>query len=260
MTRAAEAAAILWDHWRRGARIDALPASCRPATRAEGYAVQAEIGRLTGFVAAGWKIAATSLAGQQHINVDGPLAGRLYADRRLTSGTPVSLAGNVMNVAEPEFAFRIAAALPRRASAYTVDEVLAATASLHPAIEVPDSRYVDFTAVGAAQLIADTACACWFLIGHAAPASWRDVDLARHAVHAYRNGEPAGDGGGFNVLGDPRVALAWLANELAQYGPGLQPGDVVITGTCVKPVAVMPGDTVAMDFGALGSIAASFVS
>ena len=34
---------------------------------------------------------------------------------------------------------------------------LAAVATLHPAIEVPDSRYDDFTRVGAPQLIADNA-------------------------------------------------------------------------------------------------------
>ena len=57
---------------------------------------------------AGWKIAATSLAGQKHINVDGPLAGRLLAGRELQPGTPVPLAGNLMRVAEAEFAFTMA--------------------------------------------------------------------------------------------------------------------------------------------------------
>ena len=42
-------------------------------------------------------------------------------------------------------------------------------ATLHPAIEIPDSRYDDFTIVGAAQLIADDACAHYFVLGDAAP-------------------------------------------------------------------------------------------
>ena len=62
-------------------------------------------------------------------------------------------------VAEAEFAFRMAVDLPPRGRAYAVDQVLAAVATLHPAIEVPDSRYDDFTLVGAAQLIADNSCA-----------------------------------------------------------------------------------------------------
>jgi 2-keto-4-pentenoate hydratase len=258
VSRATDAATVLLSHWQRGTRIDSIPPACRPATRLEGYSVQAEIGRLSGFTPAGWKIAATSPAGQRHINVDGPLAGRLYAERRLAPSTPVRLAGNIMNVAEAEFAFRLGRSLPPTGVPYAADDVIDAVASLHPAIEVPDSRFTDFSAVGAAQLIADTACACWFVLGPEAPRQWRTVDLAAHRVQARRNGEPAGDGAGANVLGDPRIALTWLANELAALGLGLQTGDVVISGTCLTPVSVAPGDSVAMDFGALGTIGATF--
>ena len=166
---AAEAAAILWENWQRTTHIEELPASCRPATRRDGYDIQAEVARLSGYNVVGWKIAATSQAGQKHINVDGPLAGRLLSGRQLPEGSRVPLENNVMNVAEAEFAFRMARALPPRPEPYSVDEVLTAVASLHPAIEVPDSRYAEFVRVGGPQLIADTACACWFMVGGGAP-------------------------------------------------------------------------------------------
>ena len=168
-----EAAAILWDSWRSSTRISELPARCRPQDRAAGYAIQAEVARLSGQPVIGWKIAATSAAGQKHIKVDGPLAGRLLAERRLDDGAMVPLEGNVMNVAEAEFAFRMKSALPKRPDPFVVQEVVAAVASVHPAIEVPDSRYHDFACVGAPQLIADTACACWFVLGAPAPLDWR---------------------------------------------------------------------------------------
>ena len=253
------AAAILWRHWQQSTRLDELPPRCRPGSRAEGYAIQAEVAKLSGQKTVGWKIAATSAAGQQHIHVDGPMAGCLLAARALDSGAGISLAGNHMNVAEAEFAFRMGRSLPKRAEPYGVAEVLDAVASLHLAIEVPDSRYADFTRVGAAQLIADVACACWFVIGPAARADWRKRDLAQHSVAAYCNGVLAGQGSGANVLGDPRSALAWIAGELCTYGDGLRAGDVVITGTCVKPVSVSAGDSVKMDFGALGVMEAGFV-
>jgi 2-keto-4-pentenoate hydratase len=148
--------------------------------------------------------------------------------------------------------------LPKRADVYSVAEVLAAVDSLHPAIEVPDSRYQDFTRVGAAQLIADVACACWFAIGAATRADWRAVDLARHRVVAYRNGALAAQGSGANVLEDPRSALAWIANELNTHGGGLSAGDVVMTGTCVTPVPVSAGDSFRADFGALGALGVDF--
>ena len=252
------AAAMLLRHWQQSTRLEALPAHCRPQSRAEGYAIQAELAALSGQDRVGWKIAATSVAGQQHVQIDGPIAGCLLAARALEDGARVALAGNHMKVAEAEFAFRMGANLPRRAESYSVAEVMAAVATLHPAIEVPDSRYEDFTRVGAAQLIADVACACWFVIGPATRADWRAIDLAQHGVRAYRNGALAGQGCGANVLGDPRVALAWIANELCSHGAGLRAGEVVITGTCLTPVPVAAGDSVRMEFGELGALEAAF--
>ncbi len=252
------AAATLWQHWQQSTRFDELPAHCRPGNRAEAYAIQAEVAKLSGMSIVGWKIAATSTAGQRHIHVDGPLAGCLLSARALEAGASVSLAGNHMKVAEAEFAFRMGRHLPKRAESYSVAEVLDAVASLHPAIEVPDSRYEDFTRVGADQLIADVACACWFALGPATRADWRVIDLAQHSVTACRNGALAAQGSGANVLGDPRSALAWVANELSAYGNGLRAGDVVITGTCLTPVPVSAGDSVKADFGEFGVLEVAF--
>jgi 2-keto-4-pentenoate hydratase len=59
-------------------------------------------------------------------------------------------------------------------------------------------------------------------------------------------------------LGDPRLALTWLANELISHGMCLREGDTVITGTCVVPVVVSEGDAIEADFGVLGQITAHF--
>src|SRR5215213_1952800 len=130
----ASAADIVWEHWRDGRRMAALPEPLRPRTRADGYAIQGALAARSPHPIFGWKIAATSVAGQRHINVDGPLAGRLFRERVFEPGAEVPLAGNSMRVAEAEFAFRMAADLPPRGTAYTVDEVLDAVATLHPAI------------------------------------------------------------------------------------------------------------------------------
>jgi 2-keto-4-pentenoate hydratase len=251
-----EAAAILWRNWRESTRIDELPSHCRPGDRAAGYAIQAELARLSGQAVAGWKIAATSLAGQKHIGVDGPLAGRLLNLRVLESGAGVSMQDNLMQVAEVEFAFRFGHPLPKRDAPYAAEEVLAAVESLHPAIEIPDSRYHDFARVGAPQLIADDACACWFVLGAATTADWRGRDLVGHEVLVYRNGDLAAMGSGANVLGDPRLALAWIANELSRFSDGLRAGDVVTTGTCIAPIPIAAGDRLRADFGEFGLVEA----
>jgi len=248
-----QASDILHAHWMGGTRLDALPEALRPQTRAEGYAVQALLEPRSAARPFGWKIAATSAAGQAHINVDGPLAGRILQERLIEVGGTCPFGANHMKVAELEFAFRMARRLePGRT--YETGEVLDAVASLHLAIEIPDSRYDLFEKAGAPQLIADNACANWFAVGPAAPDVWRDLDLAAHQVTGFVNDGPPQPGVGSNVLGDPRVALAWLANELSQHGIALEAGQTVSTGTCVAPMAIAPGDHVRGDFGVLGTI------
>jgi 2-keto-4-pentenoate hydratase len=198
------AAATLWEHWQQSRRLRELPERSRPSTRADGYAIQSRLAGLSGQAVVGWKIAATSAAGQAHIRVDGPLAGRLLDARVLERDAVIPLDGNLMRVAEAD------------------------------------------------------ACACWFILGPAVTADWRAVDLAQHQVEGYRNAAVVARGSGANVLGDPRVALAWIANELRSLQDGLRAGQIVTTGTCIVPIAVAPGDRTRMDFGVLGSIDARF--
>ena len=260
MTEAQQQAAsdTLWNLWQQGERIAALSGENRPLTREDGYAIQARLEQRTAFPLFGWKIAATSKAGQAHIAVDGPLAGRLLAERVFENGSRLRFGSNHMRVAEAEFAFRLAVDLPPRTTRYGVDEVLAAVDSMHPAIEIPDSRYLDFTVVGAAQLIADNACAHHFVLGAAALGAWRSIDLRAHQVAGCVAGRLEREGIGANVLGDPREALTWLVNELSQLNITLRAGQVVTTGTCLVPLPIDPGDRVRCDFGELGAVEVSF--
>ena len=252
------AAQLLWNAWQAGRKLEQLPDACRPQTIEDGYAVQARLASSSGQSVSGWKIAATSQAGQAHIGVDGPLAGRLLAGKIGRSPTTLSLGANGMCVVELEFAFRLARDLPPRDYEYSMDEVMASVASLHPAIEVPDSRFLDFSTAGSAQLIADSACAGLFVWGSAATTDWRTRDLATHPVWLSLNGVRAGEGRGANVLGDPRIALTWLANELTVRADGLKAGQLVTTGTCIQPTDIAPGVRVLGDFGPLGRVEATF--
>jgi 2-keto-4-pentenoate hydratase len=247
----AAAAKTLHDHWQAGTKIRDLEPTLRPRDRAEGYAIQAAMERYGTMF--GWKIAATSEAGQRHINVAGPQAGRIFGERVVPNGGTAPMAGNEMRVGEPEFAFRIGRDLPPRSNTYSVEEVLAAVDTLHPAIELPDSRFADFVSAGEAQLIADNACAHLFVLGSPTAADWRAVDLVEHKPVVTLRGQRF-VGHGKNVLGDPRVALAWLANELRALGVTLKAGEVVTTGTCHPPLPIQSGDRFEADFGAFGRV------
>jgi 2-keto-4-pentenoate hydratase len=253
----AAASRILHDHWRAGTKLGNLEAPLRPRDRAEGYAIQARIESYSKGSLFGWKIAATSEAGQRHINVDGPMAGRILPETLIADGGTASMAGNEMRVAEPEFAFRMAEDLPPRSSPYSVREVVEAVDTLHPAIEIPDSRFRDFVRAGAAQIIADNACAHLFVLGAPTQSDWRALDLVEQKPVITLRGEKF-TGHGKNVLGDPRIALTWLANELRQLGVTLRAGEVVTTGTCHPPLPIQSGDLFEAGFGVIGTVSVAF--
>lgn len=263
MDRFRRAAALLWECAQSGRFIADLPAEIRPATRAEGYRVQAYWPQVAGERVVGWKIAATSEAGRQHIGVSGPLAGRILRSRVHLPGNAIPSLGNGMRVAEPEFGFAMAKDLAPRAAAYAVEEVLDAVDHVFPSVEIPSSRFADFVRAGEAQLLADDACAGRFVFGAPVDERWRALDLRGHQVHATvrRNGaivlERAGTGAA--ALGDPRVALTWLVNELSRLGLTLHAGEVVSTGTCMVPLPIAPGDAIAADYGELGRVELTFV-
>jgi len=254
ITRAAE---LLWRTRLAEKRIDALPQDIRPGSLAEGYAIQEAMLDIVGQPAIGWKIAATSAAGQKHIGVTEPLAGRLFRDFVLADGARRPIARNHMRVAEAEFAFTMARDLPPRGKAYEQREVIDAVAAMHLAIEIPDARYDVFDTIGAPSICADCAFHAWFVLGPEV-ADWRGLDLAKQPVRAWKKDAVVAEGSGANALGDPRIALTWLANHLNTRGLQLKAGEVITTGTCVKPVDVAAGDTVLMDYAALGKMSAGF--
>ena len=255
---ALEAARLLSDHWRAGRHVDDLPAACRPASRRDGARVQALWAGLTGSRIGGWKIAATSLAGQQHIGVSGPLAGPVFAHRVHGDGATLSLADNRMRVAECEVVFRFGRTLAPRAGGYSRAEVLAAVSALHPGIEAPDSRFLQFERAGEGQLIADCACCHDMVVGAPVAPDARVDDLPGLVVRARLSDGRSAEGVGRNVLTDPVVALVWLVNELSGNGCPVEAGHFVTTGACVPPIPVTPGVSVEADFGWLGRVGVRF--
>lgn len=253
LVRADGTAGVLWQAWTTGERITSLPDLLQPRTLAEGFAAQRRLAERAG-PSYGWKLAATAAAGQAHIGVDEPLPGPLFERFRHAPGDVVPSHDLHMAVAEAEFAFRMRDTVGPGTSAA---DLLDAVEALHVAVELPDSRFAAFEAAGAPQLLADAACASRFVLGPQIP-GWRELDLSTTCTALWINGEMAAQGSGAAVLGDPRTALAWLADALPGYGQALEAGSVVTTGTTTVPVPIAAGDTVRATFGdggALGELA-----
>lgn len=256
MSNPAAAAHHLAEHWLRREHTHALPEDCRPRSRVEGYAVQALWPALAGRIG-GWKIAATSLAGQRHIGVSGPLAGPVFASRVHADGVSLPLAGNRMRVAECEVVFGFKRPIAPRLQPWSREEVVAEVDSVMPGIEMPDSRFVHFESAGEAQLIADCACCHDMVLGRRLPS--RLDGLAHLEVRAQMSDGRLLEGSGRNVLGDPIEALLWFFNEMSGLGQRIEADQFLTTGACVTPIPVEPGQTLQADFGWLGPMKVSFV-
>jgi 2-keto-4-pentenoate hydratase len=252
--RIAAASECLLRHRQLNTRLENLAPHLLPQNKPEAYQIQALIEQQSTQPLAAWKLAATSIAGQKHIGVSGPLIGRYIAERVVPSGGVVPFGNNGMKVAEIEFAFRFGGDLPPRAKPYSAEEIFEAVASMHPAIEIPDSRFEHFECVGELSLIADNACAHWLCIGEAAPEHWRKLDLAAFAPTGQIRGKEPVTGRGANVLGSPYAAMTWFVNEMSSLGITARAGQVVSTGTCLVPMPISPGEHVTGDFGSLGKV------
>ncbi len=255
--RIERAAAALCEAEAKRAPLAELPADARPRDVAEAYAVQ---DRFAAFIGrpAGYTIAYITPAMQRQLGIPSPMFGRLFAERVFASPAELSVTRFNFVLVETEFAFRMARPLPPRAREYALEEVVAAVDAALPAFELADTRYRDYRKVAALDAVADNALGSHFVAG-ARVADFRELDLGAVEVTSTVNGREASRGTGANV-GSPLVALAWLANELARMGRGLEPGDLVTTGCCMELLELSAGDVAEADFGPLGRVRVAFTA
>lgn len=203
----------------------------------------------------GHKIGLTSRAMQEMLGVSEPDFGHLLDDMFVTSGDSVSASRFCAPRVEPEIAFVLEQAL--HGPDCEAQDVLAATRTVRPALEVIDSRVADWR-ITLADTVADNASSAAVVLADEVR-SWPELDLAGLDVVLRMNGEAVEIGSTGAVLGDPAVAVAWLVNKLHEFGVVLEPGHVVLPGSCTRAIDVAAGDTVTAEFVGVGSVSVSFV-
>ena len=213
----------------------------------------------------GHKIGLTSRAMQISSQIDEPDYGTLL-DSMLFTATP----GQVLEIpasrfiaprVEVELAFVLKA--PLQGPNVDVEQVLAATDYVTPAIEIIDSRIEQFdrhTKVmrKVYDTISDNAANAGIVIG-AGRADPRAIDRPWVGAILRQNGMVEETGLAAGVQGDPAIGIAWLANKLAPWGESLQAGHIVLAGSFTRPVAAKAGDVFDADYGPLGRMQFKFV-
>ena len=253
------AAKKIWDCWNAGKKIDELPKNLKPKSKVDAYLVQRKVVQKSGGHQVGWKIAATSKSGQRHIGVDGPLAGALLKSKIKKNGAKINLKANLLRVAELEFAFQLSTDIPPKDSKYNKNEISQKINTLIPTMEIPDSRFNHFLSGGQEQIIADNACAGFLILGEPIETNGEELNLVNHEVLAYQDNQLTPTKGiGSNVLGDPLLALTWIANELIAHDNFLRKNDIVTTGTCITPIQLIDTTELTGDFGVYGKVSTKF--
>lgn len=240
---------------RSGRRIDALPPGTVPASEEEGYQIQDLGVTCYGERIGAWKVGATHANSQAALGVDGPVASRLFATA-LLHGDQELPDCYLLRGLEAEYAFALGADLPPEGAPYTREQIAAAVASVHPAIEIVDTRYT--TAQRGALVLADNVNDAHWIYGDGV-SDWRALDIVNAPVTMEVNGEVVVRGSGAEVLGDPLNALEWLVNEHASKREGLRKGQFVTAGSCTGLYKSPPGCSARASFEGLGELRVRFV-
>ena len=207
----------------------------------------------------GWKIGLTSKAMQQALNISIPDSGVLLDDMVFSDGTTIPTGRFIQPRIEAEIAFVMKAPLSGKASR---DAVLAATDYVTPALEILDTRIKRADpATGRTRTIVDTisdnAANAGIVLGLKRHAP-ETIDLRWVGAIVARNGEVEETGLGAGVLNDPVQGIVWLAARLARYGQQIEAGQVILSGSFIRPVECPPGSVITADFGPFGQVSCRF--
>lgn len=184
----------------------------------------------------GWKVGFGTLEAFEKLGTGAPLVGFLLRSALAPSGAAYSLDGFSRPALEPEVAVRMGED--------------GAVSALGPAFEIADvDPDADLEAI-----LADDIFQRGVVLGPMAERAALDGASARVVV----NGEETPVTDPEALPGAIPDLLAHVAALLPAFGDELRPGDIVITGSIVPPLAVGAGDRVEYELAGIGSVSISF--
>jgi len=243
------AADMLLDARRTNQPITDLPADVRPTTLEEAYFVQDRMAWAYNDIG-GWKVGAPTADAT-------PMFAPMPLNWMSSSGCEIRGLTHRYRGLEAEIAFLLGEDLPPREALYTRQEVVAAIASCHPAIEVIESGLVDPMQAAKLSMIADLQMHGGFVHGDAVP-DWQRIDFSKEHVTLAVDGAVRVERTGSNTSGDLMRLLPWLANEGAARTGGLKKGDWITTGSWTGVTLGTSGSSVEVAFSSAGRVKLRF--
>lgn len=258
-----KAAEALFEAEKTGIQTGLISLANPGMTLDDAYAVQSSLIQLkkaAGGKVIGWKIGLTSRAMQQALNITTPDSGVLFDDMLFQTGDTVPKGRFIQPRIEAEIAFVMESDLS--GANVTREDVIKATGYVAPSLEILDTRILRADPdTGQARIITDT-------ISDNAANAGIVLGKDRHEIDAFdlrwqgcilkRNGVVEETGLGAGVLDDPVTGIVWLVQRLAQYGDGISAGQVVLSGSFIRPVEAPGGSSFEADFGPFGCVDLKF--
>ena len=249
---AAAAARFIADAHARRQPYQNMPETIGPRTVAEAYAAQEALRALwepTWGPVGGLKIATTTKVMQQLMGIDHPCGGMIYTKRIHASPAIIRHADYMHVVIECELAVRVRSTLPRKANAWTAEEVRGEISEVMPAFELIEDRNANYKETRALTLIADNAWNAGIVLGKpVVVAAGQNLNGLKSRLETTKSGVKEG------VTDDPMGALAWVVNLAIERGRPLAAGQVVITGSVVQTLPIAAGERFKFEIEGLGAI------
>jgi 2-keto-4-pentenoate hydratase len=247
MSRINEAAGLLANARRTGVLLDELPECCEVRNFWEAYAIQDAVMREIGEPIGGWKADARS----DHARTNfAPILSRTIKP------SPASFPAATICGVEVEWIFCLTTDFRPREKLYERAEV-AECVTLHPGIEVMESRFTDISRIKRLSTVADNNCNGGLVYGPALPPGWHDLHFARPHVTVRRNGRLWMLSNGLHFT-DPLRNVTELINHLCVRRGGVSAETFVTTGTCTGITFAEPGDEIVVDWGGHGVLNLNF--
>ncbi len=258
-----DAASRLFEAEKSATQTGLLSRQYPAMTMDDAYAVQSALVKLKvadGRCVRGWKIGLTSRAMQMALNIDIPDSGVLFDDMFFENGATIPADRFIQPRIEAEIAFILKNDL--RGSNITLIDVLNATDYICPALEILDTRILRVDPESGKtrtvnDTISDNAANAGIVLG-GRPVKPSETDMRWIGAIVSRNAQIEETGLGAGVLNHPAQGIVWLANRLAEYGEAITAGQVVISGSFIRPVEAEHGSTISADYGPLGSVSVFF--
>ena len=222
----------------------------------DAYAISAGVAQkmqAAGSKLIGYKVGLTSVAMRRSSKIDEPDYGYIYEHFLHPDGATLKHADYCVPRVELELAFVLKDAL--QGPGVNMLDVMRATEYIVPAIELIDTRVTEPRKIY--DTIADNGAGAGIILG-GRPLRPHDADLRMIPGILYRNTEIEETGVSCGVMGHPANGIAWLANKLHEIGEQLEPGQMLLAGSYVRPIWAEIGDVIRADFGEFGSISIKF--